>query len=271
MEAPAPLSNRALAMLFVAALLLFVLGRLDVGGGIDGWLMPRIDAALAGRGIRAEGIERHGTALWLRRLSFADAALPPLDRVVLHPLWWASLRRLRPVAAFTLSGTRLSARGRLWREAGWLHFSDVQVDLAAAMVQPLLPPSLPVRLSGRIRCTGALQLDPAGPRPRQPDLRCRWEEAAATMGGGKPMALGLWRLSLTQGKAGWAWHIDGGPEGMVQGRGVVHATAGAVGDWKLAGKLTVKAGKGAAAGLLATLVGPGRHEIGGRVGAPELH
>ncbi|MDQ6964944.1 MAG: hypothetical protein Q9M13_08505 [Mariprofundales bacterium] len=268
----ARLSARQLLLLFLVAVLFFTAVRWDSSGWLQQQLLPYLD----GYGVHATSLARDGGSLTLRqvRIDGVEIAGSPLlwERIVITP-HWAALLQLQRVAHLSMQGRQVALDADLEQVDGaWLAVRNLRLSLPIALLAPLLP-AMPVTLTGDLQCRGRVQVSRDLWRVEQPDIICGWQQATASMGG-KPLALGSYRLQLevADSDAGeWHWQLSGGDVAKVKGGGGVHPLADvSMSRWAVDGAVTITAGSGPLGAVIGAALGGGAHRVGGTLAAPTL-
>jgi len=265
-----PFSIKQLMLLFIISTLLLCIGRWDGSGWLQQQLLPR----LAAYGVHATAVVRDGGRLRLQQVVVdgVDFAGAPLqwDEVVVSPKW-LSLLKLSPSVQLSMRWQQAVIDAEVTAiDEVHLAIRQLNVSFPLAMVAPLLPP-MPVTLAGAVVCQGAVVLHRVTTQLAQPDFRCDWQQATATMGG-KPMPLGSYQLVVNSAEEDWHWTLSGGDVAKVDGAGAVHPAANmAMAAWPIDGALTVHAGQGSLGAMVGAMLGTQPHTIGGQLAAPEFH
>ncbi len=239
------LSWQRLCLAFLLALLLFVLIRWQP----ELWLQHEIDQQALNHGVDIHYTSLHieGLSVRLEHLSVQAVHMPSpvvLDSLSISPAWSLLLSGTGAVdMKATLSGQAVEAV-LVWQDK-YVEIHDLNAVLDVEALQSLWKQRLPfpVRIGGRLKLSGHVQLDALSGFPVDGQLDTIWEQARIDL----PMfnkPLGNYQLALKaapHASGAWQWTLGGGTELRLSGSGQLDLSGKLPQQWMVNGRVQIQA------------------------------
>ncbi|MBF0281622.1 MAG: hypothetical protein HQM07_03530 [Zetaproteobacteria bacterium] len=242
-----PWSNRALALLFVGALLLFLGVRLQPVQWLQAQAEQRIVAEIEAQGLPLSfaRLEWHLRSFTLHQLTIDSPALAQrvvLEKVMVAPDWFGLLGGDLAAQLHGIDSQKqldVTAHLALLADQLQIGLLDAQLRIAPWLKGMTLP--LPMAVDGDIALTGDVTVDLHSGRPVAGEMH--WEGRGVTfaLSGGTAEVLGDFHGKVKGTEPRWTIDIEGGEALKVQGNVALVMAHPNMNYWPLTGQFQIRA------------------------------